>query len=497
MRAELSPAIERAIAQAEPHRLRLGTHHPGPVALLLGLLHEDEGQAADLFAQFGLPLLIARQTLEAVPAEPLADLPLILRDTRVLVREHSEDPTLSSEFFLVALLDADEGVRDVLGKVGLNVDRLRERITGTIKEALPLDGDLLTIPPVEQVAAGRILDVNANRALESLRLIDDYCRFVLNDAVLTGLVKGLRHELAGLLEHLPRFLLLHARDTPHDVGTTVTAPGEMYRENPAAIVRINVKRLQEALRSLEEYSKIIDPFLAGALEKMRYRAYSLEKTLLHSMAVRERLAGVNLYLLLTRRGAMTSADWMIPEAVGGGVGIVQLREKDMTDRELLARAREIRGHCRRAGCLFIVNDRPDIAIASEADGVHLGQDDLPISQVRRMMGHRALIGVSTHSPEQVREAVESGADYIGMGPTFPSTTKSFQEYPGSELIRRAMQMTSIPAFAIGGITSANLPQVLAAGGTRVAVSAAIVQSEEPRREAAILSLMLKGAKAEG
>ena len=176
---------------------------------------------------------------------------------------------------------------------------------------------------------------------------------------------------------------------------------------------------------------------------------------------------------------------------------MQLREKDMTDRELLARAREVRGHCRRAGCLFIVNDRPDIAIASEADGVHLGQDDLPISQVRRMMGHRALIGVSTHSPEQVREAVESGADYIGMGPTFPSTTKSFQEYPGSELIRRAMQMTSIPAFAIGGITSANLPQVLAAGGTRVAVSAAIVQSEEPRREAAILSLMLKGAKAEG
>ena len=492
MRAELSPAIERAIAQAEPFRARFGTYHPGPVALLLGLLQEEEGQAADLFARFGLTLERARATLESIAAEPAVDLPLILRDTRVLVSEHSEDPTLSSEFFLVALLDADEGVRRTLSTAGLEIDRLRERITGTIKEALPLDGELLTMPPVEQVAAGRILDANANRARESLRLIDDYCRFVLDDGVLTEVVKGLRHELAGLLEHLPKFLLLHARDTPNDVGTVITAPGEMYRENPAAIVRINVKRLQEALRSLEEYSKIVDPFLAGALEKLRYRAYTLEKTLLQSMAVRERLAGVNLYLLLTRRGALTSADWMIPEAVGGGVGIVQLREKDMNDRDLLARAREIRSHCRRAGCLFIVNDRPDIAMACDADGVHLGQDDIPIDRVRRMMGANALIGVSTHSPEQVRDAVEAGADYIGIGPTFPSSTKSFAEYPGPELIRRATQMTSIPAFAIGGITSANVDRVLAAGGTRIAVSAAIVQSEEPRREAAILRELLGG-----
>jgi thiamine-phosphate pyrophosphorylase len=130
--------------------------------------------------------------------------------------------------------------------------------------------------------------------------------------------------------------------------------------------------------------------------------------------------------------------------------------------------------------LFIVNDRPDVARLAEADGVHLGQDDMPIKEARRILGPDAIIGVSTHDLDQVRQAVLDGASYIGIGPTFPSQTKDFDELAGLEFVRRASAETTLPAFAIGGINAGNIADVAAAGAKRVAVSQAICQAEEPR-----------------
>jgi thiamine-phosphate pyrophosphorylase len=156
----------------------------------------------------------------------------------------------------------------------------------------------------------------------------------------------------------------------------------------------------------------------------------------------------------------------------------------------LEKARDVRRLTRAAGALFIVNDRPDIASLSEADGVHLGQDDLSVREARRVLGAAALIGVSTHNIEQVREAVRDGAGYLGIGPTFPSGTKSFGTFPGLEFVRQAAAETSLPLFVIGGVTLDNVPALQAAGGRRVAVSQAVCQADDPRQAAAAFRKLL-------
>ncbi len=138
-----------------------------------------------------------------------------------------------------------------------------------------------------------------------------------------------------------------------------------------------------------------------------------------------------------------------------------------------------------------MNDRPDLALLAGADGVHVGQDELTVRDARRILGTRALVGVSTHSLEQARAAVLAGASYIGVGPTFPSGTKEFGEFTGTELLQAVSRELGLPAFAIGGITEENLPRVLAAGFRRVAVQGAIANADDPaaaaRRMLAALS----------
>ncbi len=136
--------------------------------------------------------------------------------------------------------------------------------------------------------------------------------------------------------------------------------------------------------------------------------------------------------------------------------------------------------------LFIVNDRPDIARLVEADGVHLGQDDLPVREARRILGPEALIGVSTHNLEQVRQAILDGASYLGVGPIFPSETKDFEDLAGPEFVRQAMAETTLPAFVLGGVNRDTIGAAVAAGARRVAVSAAVARADDPRAAAAAL-----------
>jgi thiamine-phosphate pyrophosphorylase len=159
--------------------------------------------------------------------------------------------------------------------------------------------------------------------------------------------------------------------------------------------------------------------------------------------------------------------------------MLQLRDKRLADRDLLGRARRLRELTRGTRTLFIMNDRPDLAALSHADGVHVGQEELTIADARAIVGPRVLIGVSTHALEQARAAMREGADYIGVGPTFPSETKQFDSFTGLELLRAVSAQIELPAFAIGGITLDNLSQVLAAGVERVAVSGAIAAAADP------------------
>ncbi len=483
MREQCSPAVWRAIesvAAREPHRRDLSCS-----ALLLELIAEEDGRTSVLLARHGMVRESAIERLTGVKS-PNMPVEKLIADARALAREHEGEGTVTSEFLLLTLLETDADSAEVLVELGLNRAGLLGEITGAAAPALPMPEPIHFAEPTEQIAAGRVLDASANRAREALRILDDYSRFVLDDAILTGEIKQLRHDLVGWLDRLPDCLLAGSRETMRDVGTEITASREMARSSTAEVAHVNLKRLQESLRSLEEFGKIIDPDLAAGIESLRYRTYTVEKALRIAADARSRLADVRLCVLLTGAQCTAALDWTIEEAAGGGATMFQLREKELDNRVLLKRARHVRRWTRKVGALFIVNDRPDIARLAEADGVHLGQDDMPVHEARKIVGPDALIGVSTHDLEQVRKAVLDGASYIGVGPTFPSTTKSFDMLAGLDFVKQAVRETSLPAFAIGGINASTIESVAKAGVKRVAVSAAIARADDPRFAAATL-----------
>jgi thiamine-phosphate pyrophosphorylase len=498
MRVDLTSAVSLALERARCWAQHLGTESVLPVHLLLGLLEEEEGRPVLLLAKHGIDPAAVRNILGiggtqySVLSAPNPVLPLsaeaqaILHHASELGRMFSAEHTVASDQVLLALLRQEHGLREKFEGLGLVFNHLEEEIVGVQGTALPLDEPLDLGEPREQIDTARILDAAANRAREGLRVLEDYCRFVLDDAFLTAELKRLRHDLAGALAKLPAHLLLEARDTLHDVGTEITTAREGQRQSLEAVAQSAMKRLQEALRSLEEYGKLAGPKLGQAVETIRYRSYTLERALLLGADARRRLADARLLVLVSEQGCRTSLSGTIREAAEGGAHIIQLREKNLDDRTLLQRAREVRTWTRKLGVLFIVNDRPDIARLADADGVHLGQEDMPIREARRILGPDTLIGVSTHTIAQVRQAVLEGASYLGMGPTFPSETKKFDVFPGLELIRQVGAETSLPSFAIGGITLENVSEVIAAGASRVAVGSAICRAEDPRQVAALI-----------
>jgi thiamine-phosphate pyrophosphorylase len=341
-------------------------------------------------------------------------------------------------------------------------------------------------PPItlfggQQSSLIRLLDAAANRAREGLRVVEDFVRFALDDRHLTNELKQLRHGLTAALARLSPAELLAARETQADVGCTLTAAGERARPDLASVLTANFKRLEESLRSLEEFGKVVDPELGAEVERLRYRSYTLERAVETTRNSLDRLAGVRLYVLLDGRSTLGEFEPLVRELIAAGVGAIQLRDKQMADRELLARARRLRELTRDTQVLFIMNDRPDLAALADADGVHVGQDELSVHDVRTIVGPRMLIGVSTHSLVQARAAVLDGANYIGVGPTFASNTKSFAatQLTGTGLLRAVADEIRLPAFAIGGVEHENLPDVLAAGFTRVAVSGAVAAAVDP------------------
>jgi thiamine-phosphate pyrophosphorylase len=185
----------------------------------------------------------------------------------------------------------------------------------------------------------------------------------------------------------------------------------------------------------------------------------------------------HLYLICDTRPGGDEPEDVLRSALQAGVDIVQLRDKSSEDREIVEVSRIFRRLCDAYDALFIVNDRPELAIACAADGVHLGQADADPDEVRLVMGADALIGVSTHSREQI-EAAQT-ADYIGVGPVYETPTKPDYEPVGLELVAWAAEHARVPCFAIGGINAANVDEVLGAGASRIAVVRAICDAPDP------------------
>jgi len=338
----------------------------------------------------------------------------------------------------------------------------------------------------------RILDANSNRAREALRVMEDVARFALNSPGLSQTLKSLRHDLQESLDSLTidRGVLLASRDTEHDVGTNLTTEGEYQRHGARAVALAASSRLTQALRSIEESAKGLgEERAAKAVEQVRYRAYTAEQRLILALGCGARRQW-RLCFLLTE-SLCTGLPWreVVQEAITGGADCLQLREKTLPDAELLARAHWLRELTRANGVALIINDRPDIARLIGADGVHLGQADMSVLEARSIGGLETLIGVSTEDLDQAYNAVNAGADYCGLGPMFPTTTKEKPRLAGPAYLRAYLSdsaTTPVPHLAIGGITPANMEILAQAGCRGVAVSSFICASTDPRAACAAL-----------
>ena len=190
---------------------------------------------------------------------------------------------------------------------------------------------------------------------------------------------------------------------------------------------------------------------------------------------------VSLYVILDRAAARgRDLEAVLEATLAGGCRMVQLREKSWPSGRVLPLAQRLRRRCADAGATFVVNDRVDLAVAVGADGVHLGQEDLPLRAARPLLGRGMIVGVSTHSAAQARAALEEGADYVAVGAMFPTATKPEFELVGPALVREVRALAPVPMVGIGGITAANAADVIRAGADGVAVISAVCGADDPR-----------------
>ena len=342
----------------------------------------------------------------------------------------------------------------------------------------------------------RIIDANLNRAREALRVVEEHARFVLDDAELATALKALRHELRQLAGHWTSDELLAARDILGDVGRETKTAAELERHDAGQVAAAALSRLGEALRVIEEYAKLDQPEAARLAERLRYQSYELTQRAVLRAEPRRRFRNTGLYVIVSERACRGPWRQVARAALAGGAGCLQLREKELPDAELLRRARWLRGLTREHDALLIINDRPDVALLSGADGVHVGQDDLPVAQVRRVAGARLLVGKSTHTPAQFDAALAEGPDYVAVGPMFASGTKPQVAVAGTELLAGALKRTALPVVAIGGIDAENVDVLLRLGAQHVCVCAAVVAAADAQRAARQLVERLAAARAD-
>ena len=346
-------------------------------------------------------------------------------------------------------------------------------------------------------AVYRIIDANFNRCREGLRVMEEFCRFGLDNAGFSSRCKELRHRLTRTVGRFDGEKLIVCRDSVNDVGSTSCVKKQMTRTNLKDCFLAAAKRAGEALRALAEAGQIVDAEAAGEFERLRFEVYTLEKDVVGAVWGSERFSNVRLYVLITvaHSDGYDKAIELTKQCASGGADCIQLRCKGIDDATVLEIATEFAQVCKAAGVMSIINDRSDIAIASGADGVHLGKGDIPIEHVRKLGARPMIIGVTTHNVQELEEAIKSGADYVGIGPMFGTVTKPELETAGLGYAEKAAQMlagTGVGHVAIGGIDIDNIDSVLATGIRAVAVCSAVTGADRPEEACRALKIRVKG-----
>ena len=332
--------------------------------------------------------------------------------------------------------------------------------------------------------AYRCLDANINRAVEGLRVLEDIARFYFDHAGMSEQCKHLRHEL----RQITTAACVADRDTPGDVGTQIQAADEATRARLLDVVLANAKRVQEALRVIEEQQKLLG--LAVSAEQCRYLSYGIEKELLQLIPAQS-LQHERLYVLIDH-DSIADPIILAEQLAQSEVRLVQYRAKSLSVNAYYERAQQVQ-KLLRDDQFFIINDHVAVAAALGAAGVHLGQDDVSPEIARKVLGPLALIGLSTHSVEQVKQAHAEPIDYIGIGPMFATATKAHEPVRGPALLQAAAAEIKLPSYAIGGLNNERVVELKSYLPHGVAVSSVVGQAPDPVAAVAALNELITDA----
>jgi thiamine-phosphate pyrophosphorylase len=336
----------------------------------------------------------------------------------------------------------------------------------------------------------RMIDANLNRSSEGLRVLEDVARFLLNDAALCQRLRTLRHQLSQETKGL-RVGLLSQRDTEYDVGhlyhissrKKTLNTGTTPLQGLLGLVTANAKRVEESLRVIEELAKLPEmnsKMSSTTFEQTRFALYALERDLISRISRRDKVERISgLYVILDRQFLAGRDELDVArQTIAGGARVIQLRDKQSEKGGLLLVAQKLGELCSQKGIPFIINDYLDLVMAVDADGVHVGQEDLPLSVIRRELPIDKIVGCSVKTLSQAKRAQTEGADYIAVGSIFPTTTKREITVVGVEMLKEIKRTLSIPLVAIGGINQNNVDEVVAAGADAVAVISAVLYEKD-------------------
>lgn len=330
----------------------------------------------------------------------------------------------------------------------------------------------------------RLVDASLNRIAEGLRYLEDISRFMLNDVSLTRRLKTLRHNIVTSDWHFQQ-ALLESRNADEDVGARLEVSGQDKVHDLISSIVANARRVQEALRTLEEYSKVTNfpkHLTSRKLEQARFDVYSIEKDLCGRVLRRDMTQRIHgLYVIIDSQAlrGRSHAD-ITREVIRGGASVIQLRDKMLDHGQLLSVAQAMKKLCTENGVLFIINDYLDLALAVKADGLHVGQTDLPVPVLRKLVPMDMIVGCSVDTAREAKKAQAEGADYVAVGAIFPTPSK---EAPvvGIDKLRQVKRAVSVPVVAIGGITQSNIAKVKSAGADAAAVINAVLGASSPEK----------------
>lgn len=330
----------------------------------------------------------------------------------------------------------------------------------------------------DRFAVERIIDANANRAAEGIRVVEEAARFVLGDEDLTARLKSLRHEIRSIVDSIAAGAVAH-RQSDSDVGRSSAISSELSRSSLLEVVKANFARAQEALRVLEEFGKLLSERAARRFKYLRFELYTLERNICCAEAKVWVLPAVPFFYPILDRSFVpeSQVSHVAEQMVSTGISILQYRAKGLSRDEMRRDLAKLMTATRLADVALIVNDDVELAVEVEAAGAHVGKEDMDPRDARAILGPKAILGASIASPEELDALPWQVLSYAAIGPVFESLTKPELAAVGLDALRTAKARAKIPLVAIGGITVENAPMVLEAGADGVAVVSAVLSGD--------------------